>query len=256
MKKKLLTSILCVAMSATMLAGCGSDKKEDTTAKEPVASQQESQTESATTEAGEDEVAVTPVDFTQTLTAKDDSLATVGLEDCTTAWWGDHSQTWQVEKGGSKKVEFDLKTAGTNNWDGFVVVLQNVADAHSANLDEVKLPDTYTGDKDKYENPEYIEYAVVRQDNYGWGDGYSAEDLATTWDWPTMMSEVYGSHVTVEVKFEESKDTKWAEVYMTFKCLSGKEFTQEYTFETVSGEELHFCLGLDHGYIYNLKEVQ
>ena len=34
MKKRVLAALLCVAMTATMLVGCGSTPKEDKTAKE------------------------------------------------------------------------------------------------------------------------------------------------------------------------------------------------------------------------------
>ena len=238
MKKKILAGILCTAMAATMLAACGDNTDTESQASSVAADTTAEDTTAEDTtveETTEDAAAVAAVDFTQELTAEDSSLATVGTSDCATTWWGAHSETWQVEAGTTKTVEFDLKTAGVNNWDGFVVILQNVADAHSTD-----------------DNADYVEYAVVRQDNYGWGEGYSSEDLTTDWDWTTMMSEIYGAHVTVEVDWTNT----WAEVHMTFDCLSGNQYHQTYDFETISGNELWFCLGIDCGYIYNLQVVE
>ena len=83
--------------------------------------------------------------FTQTVVVPTPLI--LGAEDNTTAWWGAHTENIKIAPKETKVTTFTNHTSGVNNWNNFVIVLCKASNA---------------------------EYAVVRADNYGWGDGYAA----------------------------------------------------------------------------------
>lgn len=148
----------------------------------------------------------------------------VGATDCSTAFWGAHSETWEVAEGESVSKTFKNYSSTLNNWNNFVVVLQNVADAHSAD-----------------DNAEYAEYGVVRADNYGWGAGY--DNIATAecdYNWDTFTTDLDRSDVTVTV----TNNGSTADVVAEVTTAEGKTYTQKYTGIAIDGD-LHFCLTVD-----------
>ncbi len=151
----------------------------------------------------------------------------VGNENCTTGWWTVHSDTIKVEEGETKSVTFWNYTSGQENWHNFAVVLQNVADAHSA-----------------ADNSEYMEYAAVRADNYGWGTGYTSATLESNWNWDTFKSDMKGAKV--ELSITNHGDT--ADVKADITTKSGKEYYQNYLGITTGGD-LYYCLTVEAAYL-------
>lgn len=156
----------------------------------------------------------------------------VGAEDLSTGFWGAHSETWEVAEGETVSKTFvNWHGAEASNWNNFVVVLQNVADAHSAD-----------------DNADYAEYAVVRSDNYGWlGEQNTAnnlEDLGWTvesdWNWDTFSADMQGA--TVEVSVTNNGDT--ADIVCDVTTASGDKHQQKYAGIAVSGD-VYFCLTVD-----------
>lgn len=148
----------------------------------------------------------------------------VGATDCSTAFWGAHSETWAVAEGESVSKTFKNYSSQLNNWNNFVVVLQNIADAHSAD-----------------DNADYAEYGVVRADNFGWGAGY--DGIATAecdYNWDTFLTDLDRSDVTVTVT--NNGDT--ADVVAEVTTAEGKTYTQSYTGIAIDGD-LYFCLTVD-----------
>lgn len=148
----------------------------------------------------------------------------VGATDCSTAFWGAHSETWEVKEGESVSKTFKNYSSTLNNWNNFVVVLQNVADAHSAD-----------------DNADYAEYAVVRADNFGWGAGY--DGIVTPecdYNWDTFTADLDGADVTVTVT--NNGDT--ADVVAEVTTAAGTTYTQKYPGITTGGD-LYFCLTVD-----------
>ena len=97
----------------------------------------------------------------------------VGAEDNTTAFWGAHSQDVKVPVGQTYTTRFRNFTNGAANWNNFCVVL--------------------TSDGTK-------EYAVVRADNYGWGDCYGAcTPSGGQTDWAAWLAAMDEAMVTVSV---------------------------------------------------------
>ena len=44
-----------------------------------------------------------------------------------------------------------------------------------------------------------IEYAVVRMDNYGWGDGYDSATLTNDWDFDVFQANINNSKIKITV---------------------------------------------------------
>ena len=98
----------------------------------------------------------------------------VGAEDNTTGWWGAHSDNIQIPSGYTVTRQFINYTSGASNWNNWVVVLDS--------------EDTAT------------EYAVVRADNYGWGNGYEAcTPSGGQADWASWLTAMDEAKVTVSV---------------------------------------------------------
>ena len=168
----------------------------------------------------------------------------VGTEDGKTAWWGAHSETFKVEEGTSKTVVFK-NYGGALNWNNFVVVLQNVADAHSA-----------------VDNAAYKEYAVLRADNCGWGwfNGTWCHDIDTpvipvtckacNWDWNNFAADM--SEATEELTVTNYGKT--ADVVANVTTAAGATYFQKYTGITVDSD-LYYCLTVDNCYLV-IEEVK
>ncbi len=158
----------------------------------------------------------------------------VGKTDCTTPWWTTFSDTIKVEPGKTEKIHIKNFSSGANNWNNVCVVLQNMADAHSADPASTLKND-----------PNYAEYAVVRSDNYGWGVGY--DNIVTpecTWNWDTFMADINGADVIIEVT---NNDGATADVLITATSKAGVVNTQKYNGIAITGD-LYYCLVVDNSY--------
>lgn len=129
------------------------------------------------------------------------SPAILGAEDCSVAWWGAHlDEDVKVPAGETRAFSFTNLSNGIGNWNNFVVVLRNTAK---------------------------VEYAVVRADNYGWGNGYAACTFGCTGgvDWKTWLSGMNGAKVNVYVT---NNNNGTADVVAIMQGTDGKVNTQYY----------------------------
>jgi len=129
------------------------------------------------------------------------SPAILGAEDCSVAWWGAHlDEDVKVPAGETRAFSFTNLSNGVGNWNNFVVVLRNTAK---------------------------VEYAVVRADNYGWGNGYAACTFGCTGgvDWKTWLSGMNGAKVNVYVT---NNNNGTADVVAIMQGTDGKVNTQYY----------------------------
>jgi hypothetical protein len=109
--------------------------------------------------------------FTETVVVPNPHI--LGLEDNSSGWWSAHTDNIKVEPKETKVVNFTNYTTGENNWNNFVIVL------NKENL---------------------AEYAVVRADNYGWGDGYAAAtNSGGQADWDAWRAAMNGAKVTAYI---------------------------------------------------------
>jgi len=158
----------------------------------------------------------------------------VGNTDCTTPFWTVFSDTVKVEAGTSKKLHFKNYTSGANNWNNFVVILQNIADEHA-----------------KTDTNGYKEYAVLRADNWGWNLTADTGNLAalgwtleSNWNWDTFKSDLNGADVFLEVK----NNGTTAEVIANVITKTGATYTQKYLDIPVDGD-LYYCLTVDNSWL-------
>lgn len=147
----------------------------------------------------------------------------IGNEDCSTPWWTAFTDTVKVEEGETETITFYNYTSGGENWFNFLVVLQSVADRH--------------------DDPA-LEYAVVRADNYGWGNGYGTATLASNWNWNTFRKDMDGAKVVVNV----TNNGTTADVVANITTAAGKSYYQKYTGITTGGD-LYYCLTVQEGYL-------
>lgn len=125
----------------------------------------------------------------------------LGATDNSTPWWGSHSENVKVEPGESITTNFINYTNGANRWNNFVVVLCKADNS---------------------------EYAVVRADNYGWGDGYGNPNMTTSGDqsdWGEWLAAMNGAKVTTTIT---NNGDGSADVVAIMKGNNGVEYVQEY----------------------------
>lgn len=149
------------------------------------------------------------------------SIAIVGAEDNSTAFWGAFSDDFNVPVGETKSISFTNYSSMASNWNNFVVVLRGAA---------------------------LNEYGVVRADNYGWGNGYAACRAAgTQGDWATWLAGMDGAEVTVYVT---NCGNGTADVQAIMHGTTGTTSTQYYLgINTVDPSDLNFALTVDGSHL-------
>ena len=162
--------------------------------------------------------AATPVIATADFEVVDKMYTCLGAADNSTGWWGAHSENIKVGPKETFVSTFTNYTSGANNWNNFVVVLCKADNS---------------------------EYAVVRADNYGWGDGYAActPTCDNGGDWSTWLSAMDGAKVTTYVT---NNGDGTADVKAVMVGNNGKTYTQEYKgINTVDPNNFYFRYTVD-----------
>lgn len=156
----------------------------------------------------------------------------LGAEDNSTGWWAAHTANIKVEPRQTAVVSFTNYTPGTENWNNFVTVL-------------------CSSDGSK-------EYAVVRADNFGWGDGYAACTLSRTPAipaaddeaaeyWSTWRAAMNGAHVT---EYITNNGDGTATVKAVMIGNDGTEYVQSYTgINTVDKDNMYFNFTVDSNHL-------
>lgn len=146
---------------------------------------------------------------------------TVGTMDNSTPFWGDFSDEFNVPVGETRFIKFTNFTSRVENFHNFVVVLRK------SNL---------------------IEYAVVRADNYGWGDGYAAcLTSGGQADWVAWRDEMNGAKVTVYVT---NCGNGTADVQAVMVGNAGTTSTQYYLgINTIDPNDLNFALTVENAHL-------
>ncbi len=160
----------------------------------------------------------------------------IGSMECTTPFFSKFSDIKCLPAGESVRLHFTNYTSGLNNWNNFYVILQNMDNAHSNGVDSTVAPI----------NPDYVEYAVLRADNWGWGTGFANPDTqkSCTWDWTTFTSDMKGADVVLDI----TNDGSVATVTATVTTKAGAVYTQKYTDIIVNGD-IYYCLTVDNSWI-------
>lgn len=166
--------------------------------------------------AGENITATVNVTVSEATVVKN-STDMIGTEDNSTAFWGAHSDDFNVPAGQTKSITFTNYSSLSDNWNNFVVILRKA---------------------------DLTEYAVVRADNYGWGTGYGAcTPNGTQGDWATWLAGMNGAKVTVYVT---NCGDGTADVQAVMQGTDDAISTQRYWgINTIDANDLNFALTVD-----------
>jgi hypothetical protein len=164
--------------------------------------------------------------FTQTYVVPTPIL--LGAEDNSTAFWGAHTENIKIAPKETKVATFTNYSSCASNWNNFCIVLCKENNA---------------------------EYAVVRADNYGWGDGYAActPTMEAGRDWDVWRPAMDGAKVTTYVT---NNGDGTADVKAVMVGNNGATYTQEYKgINTVDPENFYFRFTVDGCHLVFDKEV-
>lgn len=166
--------------------------------------------------AGENITATVNVTVSEATVVKN-STDMIGTEDNSTAFWGAHSDDFNVPAGQTKSITFTNYSSLSDNWNNFVVILRKA---------------------------DLTEYAVVRADNYGWGTGYGAcTPNGTQGDRATWLAGMNGAKVTVYVT---NCGNGTADVQAVMVGTTSTISTQCYWgINTIDANDLNFALTVD-----------
>lgn len=141
----------------------------------------------------------------------------LGATDNTGAWWSVFTDNIKVPAGKTYAVSFTNYSSLAKNWNNFVTILRNSANS---------------------------EYAVVRSDNYGWGNGYAASrNSGGQTDWASWLAAMNGANVNVYVT---NCNNGTADVQAVMKGTDGKTYIQYYLgVSTVDVNDLCFAFTID-----------
>lgn len=148
---------------------------------------------------------------------------TVGATDNSTGFWGAHSPNIQVIGHQVSTITFTNYSSCANNWNNFVIVLCSA-----------------DGSK---------EYAVVRADNFGWGDGYAACTPAMEADrnWDEWRPAMDGAKCTAKIV---NNGDGTADISVEMVGTNGKTYTQSYTgINTVDPDNFYFNFTVDGSHL-------
>ena len=162
-----------------------------------------------------------PVIGYATFEVVDKMYTSIGATDNSTPFWGAHSEYVKVAPYETFVSNFTNFTSGISNWNNFCVVLTRL---------------------------DASEYAVVRADNYGWGDGYgSCIPSGGQADWGAWLAAMDGAKVTT---FVTNNGDGTADVKCVMLGTNGNTYYQDYIgIGGVDPEDFYFHFTVDGSHI-------
>ena len=145
----------------------------------------------------------------------------LGAEDCSTAWWTEFTKDMKIPAGETFEFNFTNYSSGVNNWNNYVVILRKA---------------------------DLAEYAVVRADNYGWGNGYAAcTPIGTQGDWATWLATMNGAKVKM---FVTNCNNGTADVQAIVTGTDGSVTVQNYLgINTIDPSDLNVAFTVDSSHL-------
>ena len=169
-----------------------------------------------------------PNDFYFSLTLEKAHLefdGVLGNEDNTTPFFGAKSDPIKVPAGHTVTTRFRNYTNGGANWNNYLAVV-------------CKADLTLGADG---------EYAVLRADNFGWGNGYGTCTAACDHaDWAAWLEAMNEGLVTLSVT---NKGNGTADAKAVTLGSDGKTYTQTYTGITVDASDVNFYVTMEGAHI-------
>ena len=162
-----------------------------------------------------------PVIAYATFEVVDKMYTSIGATDNSTPFWGAHSEYVKVAPYETFVSNFTNFTNGVSNWNNFCVVLTRL---------------------------DASEYAVVRADNYGWGDGYgNCIPSGGQADWGAWLAAMDGAKVTT---FVTNNGDGTADVKCIMLGNDGNTYYQDYIgIGGVDPEDFYFHFTVDGSHI-------
>ena len=115
----------------------------------------------------------------------------VGSDDNSSAFWSAFSDYYTISPNRSLRLSFTNYSDKAESWHNWIAAVTTDADRAA------------TG---------YTEYLILRTDNYGWGDSYSAGTLTSNYNWDTFKDDMDDSHVEMTVTRSGSTVTFRADI--------------------------------------------
>ena len=145
----------------------------------------------------------------------------LGAEDCSTAWWTEFTKDMKIPAGETFEFNFTNYSSGVNNWNNYVLILRKA---------------------------DLAEYAVVRSDNYGWGNGYAAcTPIGTQGDWATWLATMNGAKVKL---FVTNCNNGTADIQAIVTGNDGSVTVQNYLgINTINPSDLNVAFTVDSSHL-------
>ena len=149
------------------------------------------------------------------------SPVSLGAADCSTAWWTEFTNDLKIPAGETFEFNFTNYSSGAGNWNNYVVILRKA---------------------------DLAEYAVVRADNYGWGNGYAAcTPIGTQGDWATWLATMNGAKVKL---FVTNCNNGTADIQAIVTGTDGSVTTQSYLgINTIDPSDLNVAFTVDSSHL-------
>ena len=149
------------------------------------------------------------------------SPVSLGAADCSTAWWTEFTKDMKIPAGETFEFNFTNYSSGANNWNNYVLILRKA---------------------------DLAEYAVVRADNYGWGDGYAAcTPIGTQGDLATWLATMNGAKVKL---FVTNCNNGTADIQAIVTGNDGSVTTQSYLgINTINPSDLNVAFTVDSSHL-------
>ena len=111
----------------------------------------------------------------------------------------------------------------------------------------------YSNNAENYNSPSVIlrkesleEFAVVRMDHFGWGDGFATAVASSNWNWDTFKPNISGSKVVITVT---NNGDNTADVHYDVTFANGDTHFQNYDGITIDSSDLNFALVTEGAYL-------
>ncbi len=137
-------------------------------------------------------------------------VLTVGLQDCSGAWWTHFSNYYRIPADANMRLSFTNHTSGGGNWNNWNLCVCTDADRNSDG---------------------YAEYFVIRSDLYGWGDAYNGANWTSTGypasddEWSEFRADMEGAEVVIDIERQGDQVL----VTATARCAGGTEYVERFT---------------------------
>lgn len=146
-------------------------------------------------------------------------IGQVGANDFSSGWWTVFSDEYTVASGSSKTITMYCYSDNLSNWHSPCTILRKA---------------------------DLTEYAVVRMDNFGWGNGYSTATLTNDWNWDTFTTSQNGSKVVITVT---NNGDNTADVLYNVTYINGETHYQKYAGVTIDSSDLNCALVTEESYL-------